>query len=138
VNTEPIEPAAADIGAGLRQAREAAGLTLRQIADETKLSVRMLEALERNRITQLPGGIYRRNVVRSYASEIGLDPEETLGTFLARYPDDLPPLRGASLHSAAVREPAGPPRNSRRAGVIGALIPILAGVAYLTFNAWGR
>jgi hypothetical protein len=67
-----------------------------------------------------------------------LDPEETLGTFLARYPDDLPPLRAASLHSAAVLEPAGPPLDIRRAGVIGALIPILAGVAYLTFNAWGR
>ena len=81
-----------DIGAGLRLARQQSGLTLRQIADATKLGVRTLEALENNRITQLPGGIYRRAIVRSYASKVGLDPEKTLRAFLVLYPDDVPSM----------------------------------------------
>ena len=55
------------IGTRLRVAREQSGLSLRQIADATKLSVRALDALERERIAQLPGGIYRRAIVRAYA-----------------------------------------------------------------------
>lgn len=82
---------AEDFGAALRQHREAAHRTLREVADATKLGVRTLEALERNHIEKLPPGIFRRAVVRAYAREIGLDPEDTLRLFLARHPDALPP-----------------------------------------------
>ena len=37
-----------------------------------------LEALERNDISRLPGGIFSRAFVRSYAIEVGLDPEATI------------------------------------------------------------
>lgn len=80
-----------DLGAALRKHREAAGRTLRDLADATKLGVRTFEALERNQIEKLPPGIFRRAVVRAYAREVGLDPEDTLRVFLARHPDDLPP-----------------------------------------------
>jgi cytoskeletal protein RodZ len=115
--------ASSDFGARLRLARERSGRSLRQIADVTKLSVRTLESLEQNRIAQLPGGIYRRAIVRSYASEVGLDPEETLRAFLIDHPDDVP--------SAASPAPAGN-RETRHGrllhGVLGlaaALLPIL-------------
>src|SRR5512134_2059346 len=80
------------IGVRFRTAREQAGLTLREIADATKLSVRTLQAIESDRMSQLPGGIYRRAIVRSFAREIRLDPEMMLREFLAQHPDDLPPL----------------------------------------------
>ncbi|MFN8644553.1 MAG: helix-turn-helix transcriptional regulator [Candidatus Binatia bacterium] len=79
-----------DFGQTLRLARESAGRTLRELADATKLGVRTLEALERNQIDRLPPGIFRRAVVRAYAREIGLDPEDTVKAFLQRHPDDLP------------------------------------------------
>lgn len=82
-------------GVRMRDAREARGVSLRQIADATKLSVRTLDAFERGKMAFLPGGIYRRSIVRSYAREIGLDPEEALREFLEEYPDDLPPPPGA-------------------------------------------
>lgn len=80
-----------DLGLALRAKREAAGRSLRDVADVTKLGVRTLDALERNQIDKLPPGIFRRSVVRAYAREIGLDPEATLVAFLARHPDNLPP-----------------------------------------------
>ena len=77
-----------DFGGKLKQAREQRGISLRQIASSTKISVVALEALERNEISKLPGGIFSRAFVRSYADEIGLDPEETVKDFLAAFPDD--------------------------------------------------
>lgn len=77
---------AADFGARLREARERRGLSLRAIADATKISVRALEALERNDISRLPGGIFSRSFVRAYALEVGLDPEQTISEFITRFP----------------------------------------------------
>lgn len=77
-----------DFGARLRLAREGRGVSLRAIADATKISVRALESLERNDISQLPGGIFSRAFVRAYAVEVGLDPEETIADFLNAFPDD--------------------------------------------------
>lgn len=128
------EQVSQDLGAGLKLAREQSGLTLRHIADVTKLSVRSLTALETNHIEQLPGGIYRRAIVRAYASQVGLDPEKTLRTFLERYPDDVPTM------AQLVQSP--PVRSGRRVlhalvSLLSALIPIFAGVFYFTSSARG-
>ncbi|HXD20187.1 MAG TPA: helix-turn-helix domain-containing protein [Vicinamibacterales bacterium] len=77
-----------DFGSRMRQAREQRGVSLRQIAERTKISVSALEALERNDISRLPGGIFSRAFVRSYAAEIGVDPEQTVREFLAQFPDE--------------------------------------------------
>jgi cytoskeletal protein RodZ len=77
-----------DFGRKLRDARERKGVSLRQIAAATKISVAVLEALERNDISRLPGGIFGRAFVRSYAIEVGLNPEETIQDFIAQFPHD--------------------------------------------------
>src|SRR5215467_14009617 len=77
-----------DFGRKLREARERRGLSLRQIASATKISLLTLEALERNDIARLPGGIFSRAFVRSYALEVGLDPEETIQEFMGQFPQD--------------------------------------------------
>ena len=79
---------ASHFGQKLRAAREGRGLTLRQIADATKISMMSLEALERNDIARLPGGIFSRAFVRSYAIEVGLDPESTIEEFVAQIPTE--------------------------------------------------
>src|SRR6266446_1093992 len=75
-------------GAKLRDARERRGVSLRQIANATKIAMSALEALERNDISRLPGGIFSRAFVRSYAIEVGLDPEATIQEFIAQFPHD--------------------------------------------------
>ena len=80
--------ASTDFGAKLRATREARGITLREIADSTKISVRALEALERNDIARLPGGIFTRAFVRSYAAAVGFEPEQAIREFMAQFPDD--------------------------------------------------
>ena len=80
-----------DFGGKLRQAREGRGISLRQIAANTKFSVSALEALERNDVSKLPGGIFSRAFVRSYAAEVGLDPEQTVRDFLERFHNEPAP-----------------------------------------------
>src|SRR5437762_9710682 len=79
---------AGDFGSKLRAALERRGLSLRQIAVATKISVSALDALERNDISRLPGGIFSRAFVRSYPVEVGLDPDATIQEFLAQFPGD--------------------------------------------------
>jgi transcriptional regulator with XRE-family HTH domain len=65
----------------LATARLRAGRSLQQIAGDTRISPRHLAALEAGRIEQLPGGVYRRAIVRSYAKCVGLD----VGVVLERF-----------------------------------------------------
>ena len=71
----------ASFGEKLRHEREMRGVSLREIADGTKISVRFLQALEEDRVDVLPGGLFPRAFVRQYAAFLGLDPE----TFVADY-----------------------------------------------------
>lgn len=61
----------------LKQAREASGIPLEEISDQTLINLKMLEALERGDVGALPQA-YIRAFIREYASTIGLDPHETL------------------------------------------------------------
>jgi cytoskeletal protein RodZ len=71
-----------NFGLELKQARESLGVSLRDIATRTKISVRALEALERNDFSRLPGGIFGRAFVRAYALEVGVDPDATVASFV--------------------------------------------------------
>ena len=82
----PSRDSAANVGARLREAREARNMELRDIASTTKISIGALEALEQNDFDPLPGGIFTRAFVRAYASEVGLDPEQTTRDFMAQAP----------------------------------------------------
>jgi cytoskeleton protein RodZ len=64
---------AATIGEQLRLAREERGIALREISDQTRISVRYLEAIETNDYKRLPGGIFNRSFVKAYARCIGYD-----------------------------------------------------------------
>ena len=70
-----------DLGAQLKRARDERGMSLSDIANRTKISVTALEALERNDLSKLPGGIFGRAFVRAYAGELGLDPDKTVADF---------------------------------------------------------
>jgi cytoskeletal protein RodZ len=103
-----------DLGAKLRQARERRGVSLRQVAAATKISVLVLDALERNDPSKLPGGIFSRAFVRSYASEVGLDPDEAWREFSAQFPGQ-PVAPAAPVPVTPVKVPAAPTSIQPRA-----------------------
>lgn len=92
-------------GARLRQQRERQQIALSSIAEQTKIKVSLLEALERDDVSHWPVGIFRRAFIRSYAHAIGLDPGPVVVEFLARYPDPT--------DIDAAPEPTGPTDESK-------------------------
>jgi cytoskeleton protein RodZ len=73
---------AASFGEQLRLAREARGVTLRHISDQTRISIRYLEAIESDDYKRLPGGIFNRSFIKSYAKQIGFDEKEAIEGYL--------------------------------------------------------
>ncbi len=56
----------------LAAARQRKGISLHEIADSTKISVRFLQAIEDGDFKTLPGGIYDRSYIRQYANAVGV------------------------------------------------------------------
>jgi cytoskeletal protein RodZ len=111
------EASKSDFGTRMKRSREGRGVSLRQIAEATKISVVALEALERNEIARLPGGIFSRSFVRSYALEVGLDPEQTVRDFLVHFPED-----SVTVGSPHVRRNDLDDRPRRRGGATVVLV----------------
>jgi len=79
----PTEPRA--FGEQLKRLREATGISLEDITSETKISRRILEALESGKFQFLPEQVFSRNFVRQYAEVIGFDAERALRWFDAAW-----------------------------------------------------
>lgn len=96
-------------GARLRQQREQHGIDLVAIAEQTKIKRSLLEALERDDLSQWPSGIFRRAYVRNYAQAIGLDPDATVQLFLQVHPETAEVAALAEIASLAdgARAPNG-------------------------------
>jgi cytoskeletal protein RodZ len=92
-------------GEWLRRERERRGITLRAIADRTKIGAGLLEALERGDVSRWPGGIYRRAFVRGYADVVGLDADLVLANFERVFPGGpSTPASAAPLIAAAAEQ----------------------------------
>jgi transcriptional regulator with XRE-family HTH domain len=121
---------ARSFGEWLRRERERRAITIRAIADRTKIGGGLLESLERGDVSRWPGGIYRRSFVRSYADAIGLDADLVLANFERLFPEveGAPPAargdapqagRGAAAPPPIhVGDEAEPPRLQLAAGPI--------------------
>ena len=84
---------------GLSTIRRNRGISLAQIAESTKISVRSLEAIERGEFRKLPGGIYNTNYIRQYARAIDYD-ETAILKFYNREmagPESSPSATGKGL-----------------------------------------
>lgn len=76
-----------NLGARLRRRREEQHIALDAIARQTKIKLSLLEALERDDVSDWPSGLYRRAFVRAYAQAIGLDPDVLLREFVEVHPE---------------------------------------------------
>lgn len=133
--SEPPEapPAAiprGSLGAWLRHQREARGVTLREIADASKISLRYLEALERDRLDVLPAPVFAKGFLREYARVVGLDPDEAVNLYL------LALARQSDQEPASGETPVTPPRRNAAPSNLGyGLLLTLAVVLFLGIAA---
>ena len=105
----------ASFGENLRRERELRGVSLRDMAEATKISLRFLDALEKGKVEQLPGGLFPRAFVRQYAKFLGLDADKIVAEFLFEHGESGLPER-----------PAAPPSRPSSLAVPGGLLLFLA------------
>jgi cytoskeleton protein RodZ len=69
-------------GEKLRRERELRGITLEEVAIATKIGTRSLRALEEEKFSELPGGVFNKGFVRAYARYVGIDEEQAVSDYL--------------------------------------------------------
>ncbi len=79
------------IGERLRRQRLQNRISLETVSLETKIGVRLLEAIEAEQFEKLPGGVFRRSFVLQYAHALGIDPEEIAAELKQLNQFDEPP-----------------------------------------------
>jgi cytoskeletal protein RodZ len=105
--------------ARLRRERQRRGVTLDQIAAQTRVKRELLEAFEQNDLTDWPRGLYARAWVRGYAVAVGLDPADTVDEFCRLYLHGDRRARGtireiAEISSSESQYRDEPPHEERR------------------------
>lgn len=104
-------PAGAEtLGQLLRRAREERNLTLRELSDQTRITRRHLEAIEADEYKQLPGGIFNRSFIKTYARAVNFDEAEALRLYQAvagEAADEIPTRQHSRIYTddAPTRSP---------------------------------
>ena len=120
-----------DIGAQLRTAREAKGLSIGTVSQRTRVPARALSAIERNDRTALPPPAFSRGFVRTYAEEVDLDPESLVRDYFAQFPEQAvapPTISVRKLPDASWQEPS---RWGGMASAVAILLAVVVAAAVL-------
>lgn len=117
------------VGERLRAAREAAGMTLEDVATNTRIPTRHLEALENSDFDRLPAPTYTIGFAKNYAAAVGLDRREVADQLRG----EIGGLRPASHHVDSF-EPADPARSFPKwllLAVLAGIVIVIAGFSWL-------
>ena len=128
VEEELVEPEASPVGEQLRVAREAKGLSLEDVAAQTRIPQRHLASIETGDWEHLPAATYTIGFAKSYAGAVGLDRAE-IGSQLR---EEMGGQRFAST-SNDVFEAADPARTMPKSLVIGAILLV---VVLIVLMSW--
>jgi cytoskeleton protein RodZ len=129
-----------DVGTTLRLARERRDLTIAQLASTTKIPATVLQAIDDNAFDRVAGGIFVRGFIRTYAREVGLDPEEVIDQFRAETAEAAPVATGGDAPGVETIEdgighlPIDPDLSGSRPGWGYALIVAALIVGIVSFN----
>jgi cytoskeletal protein RodZ len=128
-------------GARLKREREKRKITLDDISVATKIAPRFLVALETDQFDQLPGGIFNKGFVRSYARHLELDENQTIADFVAASapvvpeapPEETPVLASLADHVPESRIKS----NSANDGLPWGMFALLLLAFAFGFSLWG-
>lgn len=119
------------VGQRLREAREAKGLSIEDVASATRIPTRHLQSLENSEWHKLPASTYSVGFAKNYATAVGLDRGEIAEQLRAEMGSELP----AHYSTAPVEtfEPVDGNRSMPKGIVVGALVALVAIIALLTW-----
>ena len=110
-------------GEELRRERVIRDIPLEEISQATKISVRLLKALEDSDLKKLPAPTFTRGFIRAYAKHLGIDPEEKVNAYLADLAGDKP--EAPSAKKARPRSRFWRGRRSTAGTIVGVVTAVL-------------
>jgi len=123
----PAEPSATSLGGHLRALREAKGSSLEDMARSTRVGIRHLEALEEERLTDLPSPVFVRGFIRAYCGFLREAPDEVLAHYEA--------LAGERAAAQAANAPPRPRTTwASSSVVVGLALLVILGIALILIN----
>lgn len=128
-----VQTAAVSVGSALRTARESAGLSLGEVADRLKLSMRQLEAIENDNFDALPGATFVRGFVRNYARFLEIDPAPLMTALDGHFPSAVKEVANLSREERE-SEPEAPSESSGGSGK--AMVGLLVGAVAVSVAFW--
>ena len=124
-----FRPAFLGVGSALRRAREIRGVPLEAAARDTKLPLERLRALEEESFEELPGEVFIRAGLRTYAQYLGLDPAKVLGAYARHADEPEPPPPPAKMGGVERALAAARIRDSQKFFLISAAVVLATLVA---------
>ncbi len=115
---------AVPFGPWLRRQREMREITLREISDATKISLRYLQALEDERFDLLPAMVFAKGFLRQYARYVGLDQDEVVNRFLIASRAEGEDEEGGDRDDATARGRSGAKGAGGSTGSMGSKVPM--------------
>ena len=97
------------LGEELRHKREQRGISLAEISEATRIGTRFLKAIETDNFSILPGGIFTRSFIRSYAKHVGMNEDEAIGLYLQQIAAPSSEQQDAASEATAEQVPAEKP-----------------------------
>jgi cytoskeletal protein RodZ len=126
----PDDASTITLGEALKRRREQRGIQLNQIAEATRIGVRFLRAIEDNDFRSLPGGLFTRSFIRTYARYVGLDENTAIALYYQQTGDAQE--KKYELSTEAIRAKV---RSSQWANAV-ILLALLAVVAIGGYAGW--
>jgi cytoskeleton protein RodZ len=130
-----------EFGKELRSERVSRGIEIEEISDSTKICGRYLAALEENHFEQLPGGVFNKGIVRSYARVVGLDEEFWVSRYMEAYQqsgqlktDDADWIAFAENVSKTRQSEGEKPAQRLRWAGVAALLLLLVGLGWFVWK----
>src|SRR5690349_18611472 len=112
--TDPTDrrPTMSSLGSYLRRERELRQISVAELAQTTRIPVRILHQLETDEIASLPADVFVRGFLRAYARALQIDEEHVLARYGGRQTPEPPPALPAAAYA---------PESGRRFGIAIAL-----------------
>lgn len=121
------------LGAHLRDCREARGRSAEDLSIGTRIAPRVVRALEKDRLAELPAPVFVRGFIRAYCAEVGEDAGYALRLYEARTARaSLPAVPARALPAASLISKVAPERSrSRRGRLLAPLLVVTGLVGFL-------
>jgi cytoskeletal protein RodZ len=124
-----------EIGARLKEAREAKNISLESLQESTKIQKRYLMAIEEGNMKILPGKFYARAFIKEYANAVGLDPDELLEEYKEEVPKTEEQEEVKYTRMQRTRKSGNTDKSSSHSSILPTIITVILVIGIL-FAAW--